>query len=158
MKNGTPQQRIAAFWKDYERFGRAWSLESTLVLHFGRNPELLLPQAHDYRSANFSHDRLPQEDDHNCGYFKLFVDAAERVIEAHIRTPDGAFVDSLCGYPGGRRADTRTLNLGWSQPFQRTEGSGELKDQLIAELRAATLREDVLPLPKATERSLQLHA
>lgn len=141
--NQSGQQRITAFWREYERYSKVWSLECTLVMHFGRNQFLLADDVAGnvrYRNANLGWDPcLPEEGHPDYEIIDMFCRNAEAIIESRIpERGEGVLDKRLCGYPAGRRVDGG-LNLGWSQPFQRIEASEELKDGLIAELKEATI-------------------
>jgi hypothetical protein len=139
------RDRLEAMWQDYDRYGgpadpakaqppnARWSLAFCLIQHFGRLPWLVGTPQH--RAGGLGWDPcLPEPGTQNYEIIEAVVLVAEKIIGKMPQPLD----KRLCGYQSGRRVSSR-LNAHWANPLQAMEGSDELREGLIATLRAATL-------------------
>lgn len=134
----TTRDRLAAMWRDYDRYGgpadppdARWSLAFCLIQHFGRLPWLVGTQRHQAGGRDWD-PCLPEPGSPDYEIIEAVVVVAEKIIK---QVPQ---FERLGGYQAGRRAEGG-LNARWANPLELIEGSDELREGLMATLRAATL-------------------
>jgi hypothetical protein len=138
-------ERMAAVWRDYERYGGPadptkaqpptgrWTLAFCLIQHFGRFPWLLGTKAHAAGGMGWD-PCLPEPGTADYEIIESVVLKAEEIIGNMPEPLD----KRLHGYLHGHRVPTG-MNAHWSSPLAAIDGSEELREGLIAKLKAATL-------------------
>lgn len=139
------QERMEAVWRDYERYGvpgdptkgqptkGRWTFAFTLIQHFGRFPWLATNKAQAAGGLGWD-PCLPEPGTPDYEVIDSVVTKAEEFIAQMPEPLD----KRLCGYPAGRRVPSG-LNAHWSNPLDAIDGSEELREGLMAKLKAATL-------------------
>jgi hypothetical protein len=132
-------------WLDYANFGGPadptkaqppegrWSLAFCVIQYFGRFPWLAGTKWQAAGGLGWD-PCLPYPGTPGYAMIEAIVLEAEKIIEQMPEPLD----ERLHGYPHGQRVPSG-LNAHWSNPLDAIDGSGELRDGLVAKLRKATL-------------------